>query len=138
MPILESIAERLSDEGTMREALGSELLAQEEINSLLGDDGSHVKAALASKDPEERLAALIILGEAGLRAAPYVQMLIDALNDDDPEARRHAAYALGEVGPDAAPALEPLRRMADREHERVQPEAAKAIAKILEKPYGQN
>lgn len=136
--VLNVIAEELADEQTVRKVFASKLLTQETIDILLADDGKRAKVALASEQPEERLAAVIILGEAGPRAASCVQILIDLLNDINPEIRRHATYALGEVGPNGAPALEPLYRMAVSEHERVRPEAAKAIAKILDEADGAN
>jgi len=124
-----ALADSLADEQTLRDFYG-QIFTDAEVEAILTDHGEKLKITLNSGNDNDRICALILLGEAGVDAASFVPDLIDALDDPNPEVRRQAAFALGEVGADAAPAIESLRTMSKREHERVQPEATKAVDKI--------
>jgi HEAT repeat protein len=83
----------------------------------------------ALKDPEPRvtMAAVYVLGELGLRAAPY---LIRSLKDADTTVRWRAASALGKIGTkvkEVIPAL--ITALMDLEPE-VRSRAADALAEI--------
>ncbi len=62
-------------------------------------------ANLRSPDADDRIRAIEVLGEIGMKAKEAVPVLITALKDQDADVRGSAAYALGEIGKEAVPTL---------------------------------
>jgi hypothetical protein len=87
-----------------------------------------IEKCLSDRYLENRLEAVIVLGEIGTQAAS--RMLVDTLRDDDqhPEIRAGAAWALGELRDKSA--LDALIASFITVEEGIRIEAARALAKL--------
>ena len=86
---------------------------------------------LTDDDPEERHDAAKALENMGMRAAPAVDDLAEALSDEDDAVRYRAAKALCKLGTAARNATASIARaLATDGHEKVQYYSAKSLAEI--------
>ena len=76
-----------------------------------GEDVDQLKKAVADVDPAVRLEAVKKLRAMGPRAAPAVEVLVDAAYDESREVQIDAIRALRAVGPAARDAVHPLQEL---------------------------
>ncbi len=91
---------------------------------------SALEEAAGAERPETRAAAVDVLGDMGLPAAPAVATLQAALKDEDDQVRIRAAYALGNVGDAATAAIPSLVDALDDPDDWVVRHCLLALAKL--------
>jgi HEAT repeat protein len=95
-----------------------------------GKPVSHWVEAMQDPDPQARIKAARMLGNAGAADSAVVPALIKGLKDPEAEVRGEVILALLKIGPDAREAIPALREARQDEDDRVQSYAEKALQRI--------
>jgi HEAT repeat protein len=95
-----------------------------------GKPVSHWVAAMQDPDPQARIKAARMLGNAGASDPAVVPALVKAIKDPEAEVRGEVILALLKIGPDAQEAITVLKDAQQDEDDQVRSYAEKALKRI--------